>query len=286
MFKFFQRSKAWCDNDLPQSTVDTSQLDSSLELLKSATADVSQAASQAADALKQLQESEHRFLSTIDTVDDLVIIKDAKGRWLLLNRWGQDLYQWHHGEFYHKTDAELALLYPVYADSLRACIQSDLQAWSERKSYRSNEIIPRGGSTCYLDVIKTPVFNVDGSKKELIVVGRDVTAVEEKNKRTKACFHALNSASDIIFIVDYHGKVFFCNDPFLAAFEISSYENVVDKPIDYILPDLGQYTDMWEVVLSNRIWEGLYRETYKATVLPVMNGMPKPIYYVCTLKPR
>lgn len=285
MFKFFQRTKAWCETDNPiVDTVDTSQLDSSLHLLKAATADVSLAAVEAANTLKQLQQSEHRFFSTIDNVDDLVIVKDGQGKWLLLNKWGQDLYHWHHGEFYHKTDSELALLYPHLASSLHACIESDEQAWKAHKSYRSSETVPVGNSTCYLDVIKTPVYNDDGSRKELIVVGRDVSELTERNKRMKACFHALNSASDIIFIVDQHGKIFFCNDPFLSAFAIPSYNDVVDKPIDRVLPDLGEYTNMWEVIRANKVWEGSYRNLYRATVLPMMNGMPKPIYYVCTLK--
>lgn len=287
MFKLFGRVKD-VSEFLPEVSqkIDVSHLDTSLELLKTATSDVSAAAASAAETLNRLQETEHRFLSTIDSIDDLVIIKDADGRWVLLNKWGQELYQWHHGEFYMKTDLQLAEMYPTLRSSLMTCHETDEQAWQAQSSHRTSETVPQGATTYYLDVIKTPVFNPDGTRKELIVVGRDVTAIAEKNKRTKACFHALNAASDVIFIIDGNGKMYFCNDPFLQAFNLASYEGVIGKPVDQILPDLGQYTDMWERTRSNRIWEGRYRENYNATVLPVMNGLPKPIYYVCTLKPR
>jgi PAS domain S-box-containing protein len=264
--------------------VDTHLLDESLTLLRTATSEVSQAATEAANVLQKLQQSERRFISTIDTVDDLVVIKDARGRWILLNKWGQDLYGWYHGEFYEKTDQQLIDEYPHLRDSLEVCISTDEKAWNSRSSVRSDEVVTNGPRRVFLDVVKTPVFNTDGSRKELIIIGRDMTSFHEKNKRTKACFAALNTASDIIFIVDGSGNLYFCNDQFLRMFNINDYETIVGKPITSIITDMAIYDEMWQVVRTNQMWEGTYK-THKVTVLPVMNGLPKPIYYVCTMKP-
>ena len=62
------------------------RLEGSLQLLKKTTDEVSVAAVNAAVVLEQqLRDIERRFFSTIDIIDDLVIVKDGDGRWKTLN---------------------------------------------------------------------------------------------------------------------------------------------------------------------------------------------------------
>ena len=264
----------------------TAKLDESLNLLSTTAMEVSEAAVSAALVLKEeLHDSYYRFHSTIDAIDDLVIIKDDIGRWKTVNRWGQFLYGWHHGEYHTKTDDELKRLYPQFRESLTTCQRTDALAWTTRRSYRSEEYIPHGNTIYILDVVKTPVFHADGTKKELIVVGRDVTQIYEKSKRTKACFNALNSASDVIFIVDKYRNMFFCNDQFIHMFKFGQYDHVVGKPLEECMPDIQKYDEMWHTIMNNKTWEDVYNGEFKLTIIPMMNGAPDPIYYVCTLKP-
>lgn len=270
----------------PQATVDTVRLDESLQLLKTTTLEVSEAAVNAAKVLQeQLQDSEFRFLSTVDSIDDLVIIKDGQGRWKMLNKWGQNLFNWHHGEYMGKTDEELSITYPAFKDCFIFCKTTDEVAWDEKRAYRAEQKVPSGPSHYHLDIVKTPVFNTDGSRKELIVIGRDVTEIHEKHKRTKACFNALNSASDIIFIIDNKQKIFFCNDMFVDVFDIEDYNDVVNKPILEVLPQINKFDVLWKTVKKNKTWEDTFGTEHKLTIIPMMNGAPEPIYYVCTLKP-
>lgn len=170
------------------------RLESSLQLLKKTTDEVSIAAVNATIVLEdRLRDTEYRFFSTIDTIDDLVIIKDGEGRWKTLNKVGQDLLGWHHGEYYNKTDHELIALFPQMKDTLSKCILTDDAAWNLGRSNRVEEYITFGNSNKILDVIKTPVFNRDGTRKELIIVGRDMTEIIEQQRRMKTCFHAMNS---------------------------------------------------------------------------------------------
>ena len=170
------------------------RLESSLQLLKQTTNEVSSTAVNAAIVLeRRLRDTECRFFSTIDTINDLVIVKDGEGRWKTLNKVGQDLLGWHHGEYYNKTDHELIALFPQMKDTLSKCILTDDAAWNLGRSNRVGEYITFGNSNKILDVIKTPVFNRDGTRKELIIVGRDMTEIIEQQRRMKACFHAMNS---------------------------------------------------------------------------------------------
>lgn len=274
--------------ELPISTqsIDTQKLDESLNLLSATAMEVSEAAINAAGVLQQeLHASESRFYSTIDAIDDLVIVKDGDGRWKTLNHWGQSMYNMHHGEYFQKTDNELESLFPHLKQSLLVCQKTDEAAWAARKTTRSEEYIPHGNVTYTLDVLKTPVFHPDGSRKELIIVGRDVTLIREKQKRTKACFNALNSASDIIFIFDKNKKMTFCNDRFVEILDFGHYDNVIGQEVISCLPYIRSYNEMWITIQSNKIWIDTYADKFKLTIIPMMNGEPTPIYYICTLKP-
>lgn len=262
--------------------IDVRQLDDSMNLLRSTAEEVSHAAINAAKTLEQqLEFAELRFNSTIDHITDLVIVKDHLGRWKKLNKIGQQVFGWWHGEFYNKTDSELAEKYPSFQPTLEVCQQTDTMAWECKRSYRVEETIPDGVYTRIFDVVKTPVFNDDGSPKELIVIGRDVTEIREKQRRTKACFHALNSASDVIAIVDSRCNIFFCNDRFIEAFDAVDYNNCVGKPLESVVGSIDP--EMWASAQQNKTWSGPFNK-YTLTVLPMMNGEPKPIYYVCTFK--
>ena len=261
------------------------RLEDSLQLLKKTTNEVSVAAVNAAIALEQqLKDTEYRFFSTIDTIDDLVIIKDGLGRWKTVNTVGQEIFGWHHNEYYNKTDAELIESYPNYKETLDFCMQSDDETWSLGRSNRFEERVQYGTTHRILDIIKTPVFNPDGSRKELIIVGRDMTKMIEKQRRTKACFHALNSASDGIVIIDSNYKIIFSNDEFNRKFHIENYESILNKKMFDVLPWLVKYNDLLEHARNNKSINVATEEAGDIAIMPMMNGCPKPIYYICTFK--
>ena len=262
-------------------------VDESLRLLQTTTAEVSQAAIAAAHHLQdRLNDSERRFFSTIDTIEDLVIIKDGNGRWKSANIAAQNAFDMHHGEYYDKTDVEIAHQYPSLHNSMVVCVASDNLAWTSMQACRTQECFSTPGKPeQYYDVIKTPVFNADHSRKEMIIIGRNITDAIERNRRTKACFEALNSASDIIFIADKKGDLFFCNDKFLEHFNIAKYDDVVGRIITDVIPNIDDYDQIWYTISQNKTWYGHYNAHYRMTIVPVMNGAPAPIYYVYTIKP-
>lgn len=109
--------------------------------------------------------------------------------------------------------------------------------------------------------------------------------LEQEQRRTKACFTALNSASDIIFIVNNEEKIFFVNDKFVERFGIQTYDHVVDRPMIEALPGIQNYAAMWDRIRRNKSWEDVYEDHYRLTIIPMMNGKSEPVFYICTIKP-
>lgn len=123
-----------------------------------------------------LRESEEHLRTLINAMPDIVAFKDGEGRWLEANDFDLKLFQLEQVEYRGKKDSELAEFSPFYHDAFLACEQSDEIAWQARAISRADETIPRpDGPPMVFDIIKVPMFHPDGSRKGLVIVGRDVT---------------------------------------------------------------------------------------------------------------
>ncbi|MFC6038732.1 ATP-binding protein [Paenisporosarcina macmurdoensis] len=129
---------------------------------------------------KQIEEEKEKLSLLIDTMPDAISFKDGEGRWLQINKFGAQLFELEGVDYKGKTDREMAQYTEFYHDALIYCIDTDEEAWKAGKVSRCEEIIPlRDGSSKTFDAFKVPIFNDDGSRKGLVVIGRDITALKE-----------------------------------------------------------------------------------------------------------
>ncbi|HKJ77277.1 MAG TPA: EAL domain-containing protein, partial [Gammaproteobacteria bacterium] len=135
------------------------------------------------------------------------------------------------------TDAELAeYTDPRYREVFLACEASDDAAWRSGEIVRSEQVIPTvEGDTRTFDVIKVPLHDDDGSRKGLVVLGRDVTdrkRVEAALDRSLAEWtHAMDSFTDAIYLVGLDDRVVRANQAF--------YEMVGRRPEEVIGADIN-----------------------------------------------
>jgi PAS domain S-box-containing protein len=119
----------------------------------------------------------------VNSTNDIFCIKDGEGRWLYANEEDLKLFELDGVDYRGKKDSELASFSEFYYDAFMACEDTDEQAWKNAVTSRSDEKIPlSSGGYRVFDVIKVPLFNDDRSRKNLVVVGRDITElVKERN---------------------------------------------------------------------------------------------------------
>ncbi|MBN2394174.1 MAG: PAS domain-containing protein [Anaerolineae bacterium] len=141
---------------------------------------------------KVLQEKEEQLRTLIDAMPDIVVFKDGEGRYLQANDFNLRFFGLEGVDYRGKTDAELAEFTPFYREAFQGCLASDELAWNAGTMSRCDEVIPRpDGSVRVFDVIKAPTFHPDGSRKGLVVVGRDVTERKQAEEALRKAYAEL-----------------------------------------------------------------------------------------------
>lgn len=180
---------------------------------------------------------EERLSTLINSMVDFVNFKDGEGRWIQANEFGLKLFQIEHVDYKGKKDSELAEYSTYYAEALRYCETSDEEAWHNGTITRVEETIPLpdGGMKTF-DAIKVPLFNPDGSRQGLVIMGRDITErkhveklLAESQQQYKSLF---DHSPDIVYLIDIEGNITNLNPQFktITGYNADDYigKNVID----------------------------------------------------------
>ncbi len=150
--------------------------------------------------------------------EDLVIIKDHEGKWIMANDTYINLLHLQGVNYKGKTNKELALYSPFYMDFLKKWEEADEKCWSYGQSMRYETEVPTPhGEPKYYDILKTPIFNNDGTRRVLIVIGRDITEkyhAEKELATNKKKYESLISNMQEAIVVTKNGNIEFCNNAF------------------------------------------------------------------------
>jgi len=192
-------------------------------------------------AWQALEEEKKRLLTLINASPDIICFKDGKGRWLLANRADLELFHLTGVDYRGKTDLDLApLAHPIYRQAFEICMASDEIAWKSGKISRSEEDIPTpDGRSRIFDIYKVPLFNSNGTRKGIVVIGRDITQArktrEELRESEETSRAILEALPDLVFTLDKTGKFLWHH----ASHEEKLYalpEQFIGKKIADVLP--------------------------------------------------
>ncbi len=223
---------------------------------------------QVEEALRASQESLHTL---IQASPDSIYFKDGQGRWLVANQAGLNAFQMQGLAYRGKTDAELARDTPFFSEALLHCVRTDEETWRVAHTTRATETIPQpDGTALIFDVIKVPLFNEDGSRRGLVIIGRDVTAqmeaetaVRHREQEQRSLYNMVrlmcDNVPDLIWAKDLNGRYLFTNqatcDKLLNAHDTSE---PIGKTDHYFMqreratnPDDPQWYTFGEICVSS-----------------------------------
>jgi diguanylate cyclase (GGDEF)-like protein/PAS domain S-box-containing protein len=198
---------------------------------------------EARHATEELRSQQYWLETLLDAMPDFVCFKDGAGRWLVANRFGLQMFGLETVDYRGKTDSELAQHSRFYRDALEACADSDGAVWQSGESQWSEEVIPRpDGPSLLFEITKVPLYNPDGGRKGLVVVGRDATerrraeaALQEKSRQI---ISLLESTTDAYFAVDRHWHVTYFNAEAERLLEVTRQQALGQELWD-VAPELA-----------------------------------------------
>ena len=146
--------------------------------------------------------AQENLLTLINMLPDNVILKDGAGRWLVANPPAREFFQLQGVPWFGRTDAELAQAIPALQGLFAACTRSDATGWAAGDMTLVTERGPGpDGGLQEHEVHKVPLFNPDGSRRALLVVGRDVTARRRLEAALKMSELMASQSRDALLLV-------------------------------------------------------------------------------------
>lgn len=217
---------------------------------------------------EKIREQEIHLTSLVNSTPDIVCIKDGDGRWLLANDADIALFDLQNIDFIGKTDTDLALMLPHFKEEFLTCVDSDEKAWEEGILSRGDEtIVKSNGEKKVYDVIKIPIFNEDGSRKSLIVFGRDITRRKEVEERLNSIAEQYKSLYENAVVGVYRstvsGKPILANNAFLKILGFDSFDDFSAFNTTHFYKDKKARRQFIELAMKHDVIRGFETELVK-----------------------
>ncbi len=208
--------------------------------------------------LKSRKEKEGILSTLINSMVDAVNFKDGEGRWIEANRYSLNLFELEDVDYKGKTNQELAVLSRMGSNLLNTCEHTDMETWEKGIIHQDEEIlVGKDGKPRTFDTIKIPLFNEDGSRLGLVVIGRDISEkkrvkslLEENKQRYQSLF---DYNPDMVYMLDKEGVITNLNPQFET---ITGYkaEKAMGIPVLKVLPKSirGEISQLIQSVLNDR----------------------------------
>jgi diguanylate cyclase (GGDEF)-like protein len=174
---------------------------------------------------------------------------------------GQNLFRLKGIPWQGKNEEELITLQPELAEAHRACKASDEHAWNKGLLDISMETVTDiRGDVHHFEVSKVPLFEGNGNRHALIIIGRDISEriIAEESLRLAASVFENSREGFMITTAGRDPSIIRVNQAFL---DMSGYaaEDVLGKNPRIFKSgrhDSDFYRNIWQTVSTTGVWRG------------------------------
>lgn len=204
----------------------------------------------------QLLEDERKRLRTlIETIPDLIWLKDPDGKFLLCNPKFERFFGSKESEIIGKTDSDF-----VPSELAQFFRQKDNEALEANRPIKNIEWITYAddGHRELIETIKTPMYFSDGKIVGILGIGHDITEQLIAENNLRKFMLGIENSSDAIFITNINGTIDFVNPAFEKIYGFSRPEALGKTPrilkSGLISPEA--YKHFWDTLLEGKPVKG------------------------------
>ncbi|HNV60792.1 MAG TPA: PAS domain S-box protein, partial [Rhodoferax sp.] len=220
---------------------------------------------------KSLALTSKRMAALIEAIPDAIFFKDGAGRWLITNEAAKKLFQLHSIEWQGKNEMELADLHPDFRAAHDACLVDDEKAWQiNGMSIYAETVNEDCGLTHHFEVRKIPVFDEQGARQSLVVIGRDITERKKSEEALRIAATAFESQQGIA-ITNAQRVILRVNKAFTAITGYCAEEAVGQTPsiLTSGRHDRAYYSAMTQALETTGAWQGeIWNRRKNAEIYP------------------
>ena len=189
------------------------------------------------EELKELQERMAVLLHAVESVRDLVFVKDLEGRYAMVNPAVLQMMGRNIEEVLGHTDVEVF----GHMEGSKALIENDTKVIRTGigEMFEENVMLADGLHTFMSD--KTPIRDSDGRVTGVIGIVRDITErkrMEEAEKAKGRWLESIMEGAPVAISVSRDGRIIYANSPYLRLFGFSDLEEIKGRLfIEQVAPE-------------------------------------------------
>ncbi len=206
--------------------------------------------------------NEENFFLLINATRNLVILKDGKNRWQIANNATLEFCGLLGKPWQGKTCNELAgLCENPYRSVFQTSADEDEQAWETRQPVtivRTLEAADNSQKPRIFEIIKTPLFEANGSRKALLVLGQEITDRVENEQQSRLMNRVLSDSNEAVLISDANNDIVYVNETFtlITGYTLSEVAGRNPRILASRRHDQAFYAEMWRGLLNEGNWHG------------------------------
>ena len=235
-----------------------------------------------------LHDSEERLRSVLNSSPSAVSLKDADGRYQLVNRTFCTWSNCRAEEVIGKTSSDLfSEMDAADIDQGDKAVFSsgEMQGWEKRRAFRDGTV---------RDVIihKSPIRSAAGKIIAVATTITDITERKEAERELRKYSQAVHQSPASVIIANTDGTIEYVNQAFTKMTGYTAKEAIGQNP--RILksgetpPEM--YENMWKAITAGKVWRGTFHNKRKngdyylagATIFPITAEDGRIMHYVGT----
>lgn len=182
-----------------------------------------------------LREREAEYRTLVEGVNSAILRMTPDGTIVFMNSFGERFFGYAPGELVGKP--VVGTIVPEVESQgrdLRALME-DLAANPDRHVANENENITKSGERVWVAWTNRPIYNPDGTLREILCVGSDLSARKRAEDDLKRYEFIANTVDDMMSVLDRHGRYEAVNAAWCTAMGVERSE-VLGKSLHEVWP--------------------------------------------------